>query len=95
MEGFDELGLTGFELGSEGAVCCGERHNGGAITGCSCGKVGDSLDRVLMVDGGVGGLEPGANSGYLQLPPFLVGSCKEYFEGGPGLICRVLAAPNI
>ena len=48
-----------------------------------------------MVDGGVGGLETGAGSGDLQLPPFLVGSCEEYFEGGPGLICRVLAAPNI
>ena len=48
-----------------------------------------------MVDGGVGGLETGAGSGDLKLPPFLVGRGEEYFEGGPGLICRVLAAPNI
>ena len=48
-----------------------------------------------MVDGGVGGLETGAGSGDLRLPPFLVGSCEEYFEGGPGLICRILAAPNL
>ena len=24
-----------------------------------------------------------------------MGSCEEYFEGGPGLICRVLVAPNL
>ena len=87
--------MTGRELGSEGAVCCGESRNGGAITGCNFGEVGDSLDRVLMVYGGVGGLETGAGSDDLQLPPFLVGSCEDYFEGGPGLICRVLVAPNL
>ena len=48
-----------------------------------------------MVDGGVGRLETRAGSGDLQPPPFLVGSCEEYFEGGTGFICRVLAAPNL
>ena len=48
-----------------------------------------------MVDSGVGGLDTGAGSGDLQLPPFLVGSCEEHFEGVPGLIYRVLAAPNL
>ena len=79
LEGYNELGLKGREIGSEGAVCCGESRNGGAITGRSCGKVDDSLDCFLMVDGGVGSLETGAGSGDLRLPPFLVGSCEEYF----------------
>ena len=48
-----------------------------------------------MVDSGVGGLENGAGNGDLRLPPFLVGSCEEYFEDGHGFICRVLAAPNL
>ena len=48
-----------------------------------------------MVDGGVGGLETGVGSGDLRLPPFLVEICEEYFEGGPGFICWVLAAPNL
>ena len=95
LEVCDELGLTICELGREGAVCCGEIRNGGTITGSSYGEVGDSLDHVLMVDGGVGGLETGAGSVDLRLPPFLVGGCEEYFEGGLGLICRVLAAPNL
>ena len=65
LEVCDELGLTGRDLSSEGAVCCRESRNGGAITGRICGKVGNILDRILMVDGGVGGLETGAGSGDL------------------------------
>ena len=65
LEGCDELGLTGREIGSEGDVCCGESRNGSTITGRSCGKVGNGLDRVMMVDGGVGSLETGASSGDL------------------------------
>ena len=48
-----------------------------------------------MIDGDVGGLENGPDSGDLRLPPFLVGNCKKYFEGGPGFICGILAAPNL
>ena len=87
--------MTGHDLGSDGDVCCGESRDGGEITGRSCGKFGDSLKCVLMVDGSVGGLETGAGSGDLRLLPFLVESCEEYFEGVPGLICRVLVAPNL
>ena len=65
LERCDELGLTGRELGGEGDVCCGESRNGSTITGHSCGKVGNGLDRVMMVDGGVGSLETGASSGDL------------------------------
>ena len=79
LEVCDELGLPGRDLSSEGAVCCRESHNVGVITGRSCDKVGDSLNRVLIADGGISGLETGAVSGDLRLPPFLVGSCEEYF----------------
>ena len=90
-----ELGLTGHELGSEGDFCGGGSRNISAITGSNCGKVGDILDHVSMVDSDVGGLGTGAGSGDLRLPSFLVRSCKEHFEGGPVLICKVLAPPNI
>ena len=40
-------------------------------------------------------MENGDGSGDLRLPSFLVGSCEEYFEGGPGFICRVFATPNL
>ena len=40
-------------------------------------------------------METGAVCGNLQLPPFLVGSCEEYFEGGPDFLCRVLAETNL
>ena len=56
LEGCNEVGLTGLEIGSEDGVCCGESRNDSAIAGRSCGKVGDCLDCVLMVDSGVGGL---------------------------------------
>ena len=49
LEGCAEIGLTSREIFSEGAVCCGESRNGGAITGRSCGKVGNSLNHVLIL----------------------------------------------
>ena len=64
LEGCDDLFVKGRELCSEGYVCCGETCNGSAITGCSCGEVGNSLDHVLMIDVGVGGLETRTATSY-------------------------------
>ena len=87
--------MTGRDLGSEGAVGGGESRHRGTITGRGSGEVGDCVDRVLLVDGGVGSLETGSSGRDLRLPPFLVGSSKEHFKVGPGFVSMVLAPPGL
>ena len=95
LQSYNKLGLTGRELGSEGAVGGGEIHHRGTITGRGSGEVGDCVDRVLLVDGGVGSLETGSSGRDLRLPPFLLGSSEEHFKVGPGFVAMVLAAPGL
>ena len=42
----------------------------------------------------IGHLEDGTSCGGLRLLPFLVGSCKEFLEGGTGLFVVLLALPE-
>ena len=95
LQSYNKLGLTGRELGSEGAVGGGESRHRGTITGRVSGKVGDCVDRVLLVDGGVGSLETSSSGRDLRLPPLLVGSSEEHFKVGPGFVAMVLAAPGL
>ena len=94
LQSYNKLDLTGRELGSEGAVGGGEIRHRCTITGRGSCEVGDCVDCVLLVDGGVGSLETGSSGRDLRLPPFLVGSSEEHFKIGPGFVSMVLAAPG-
>ena len=92
--------MSGSTVKGECTVGCSERCNLGVIICSGYCKFGDGFNRFILIGvigclmGVIGRLEDGTGSGGLQLPPLLVGSCKEFLEACPGLVVSWLAPPE-
>ena len=85
--------MGGIAVDGEGTIgrieICGQV----AITGSGRRKVGNGFDHFILIVV-IGRLESRTGRGGLRLPPFLVGSCKEFLEACPGLAVSWLAPPE-